>query len=217
MYKRRNVMIALIILLVVLNTSNTDAETLDELTRNGYAAYSIGQFEEAKEILDNLQTEYPNSHLGHILQVLIKIKEGDNRGAERLLVEFNNICNMNSSSCDSPSIHVIAKTIQGKMFDSESAFREVDEMIKGLSNELYKDCYETQIDIYLSKGNPQKACEACDEYVRISENCLYSDIALKCFIANWSCFRNKEARRLWSLLSPIQRDSLRGIYKDLRF
>ncbi len=210
-------MIALIILLVVLNSSNTDAETLDELVRNGYTAYSIGQFEEAKEILDNLQTEYPNSHLGQILQVLIKIKEGDNRGAERLLVEFDNSCNMNSSSCDSPSIHVIAKTIQGKLFDSESTLRKADEMIGELSNDLYRDCYETQIDIYLKKGNPQKACDSCDEYVRISGGCIYSDIAFKCFIANWSCYRNREAKQLWKLLSPIQKDKLRGIYKDLKF
>lgn len=210
-------MIALIILLIVLNTSNTDAETLDELTRNGYAAYSTDQLEDAKEILDELQSEYPNSHLGQILQILVKIKEGNNKEAERLLVVFEESCNMNSSSCDSPSIHVIAKTIQGKIFDSESAFREVDGMIKGLSDELYRDCYETQIDIYLSKGNPKKACEACDEYVHISGRCIYSDIAFKCFIANWSCFRNKEAKRLWSILSPIQRDRLKEIYKDLWF
>lgn len=210
-------MIALIILLVVLNTSNTDAETLDELVRDGYTAYSIGQLEEAKEILDELQTEYPNSHLGQILQVLIKIKEGDNRGAERLLVEFDNSCNMNSSSCDSPSVHVIAKTIQGKMFDSEATLRMADEMIGELSDDLYRDCYAAQIDIYLKKENPQKACDSCDEYVRISRGYLSSDIAMKCFIAYYSSFRNEDAKRVWRLFSPIEKENLRGIYKDLNF
>lgn len=150
-------MIALIILLVVLNSSNTDAQTLDELVRNGYTSYSIGQLEEAKEALDMLQSEYPNSHLGQLLQVLVKIKEGDSKEAKRMLVEFDNGCNMNSSSCDSPSIHIIAKTIQGKLFDSESTLRKADEMIGELSNDLYRDCYKTQIDIYLKKGNLQKS------------------------------------------------------------
>lgn len=202
-------MIALIILLLVLN-STADAETLDDLVRNGYAAYSIGQFEEAKEILDESQTEYPNSHLGQILQVLVEIKKGNNIKAERLLVEFDNSCDMNSSSCDSPSAHVIAKTIQGKMFDSETTLRMANEMISELSNDLYKDCYAAQIDIYLKKENLQKACEACDEYARISKGYLSSDIAMKCFVTYYSNFRHEDAKMAWRFLNSDQKDLIKS-------
>ena len=209
-------MIAIIFILIMLNSSS-DAQTFDDLVRDGYTAYSIGQLEEAKEILDELQTEYPNSHSGQILQVLVAIKEGNNTKAKRLLVEFDNSCDMNSSSCDSPSVHVIAKTIQGKMFDSEATLRMADEMIGELSGDLYIDCYAAQIDIYLKNGNPQKACDSCDEYVRVSRGYLNSDIAVKCFIAYYSNFRHEDAKRVWRLFSPIEKENLREIYKDLNF
>jgi tetratricopeptide (TPR) repeat protein len=216
MYKRRNLMIAIIIILIMLNSS-ADAQTFDDLVRSGYTAYSVNQLEEAKEILEELEMEYPDSHLGQIMQILVEIKEGDNEEAKRLLAEFDNSCDINSSSCDSPSVHVIAKTIQGKMFDSEATLRMADEMIGELSDELYRDCYATQIDIYLKKENPQKACDSCDEYVRISRGYLSSDIAMKCFIAYYSNFRHEDAKRVWRILSPIEKENLREIYRDLNF
>ena len=216
MYERRSLMITLLIILVILNSS-ADAETFDDLARNGYSAYSTGQLEEAKEILEVLQTEYPNSHLGQIMQILVEIKEGDNKEAVRLLAEFDNSCNMNSSSCDSPSIHIIAKTIQGKMLASELTLRTSDVMIGELTDDLYKDCFEAQIDVYLNNDNPQKACDSCDEYVRISEGYLSPEIALKCFIAYYSNFRHEDAKRVWRLFSPIEKENLREIYKDLNF
>lgn len=209
-------MITMLILLYVLNSS-ADAETLDELVRNGYAAYSIDQLEEAEEILSTLQSEYPNSHLGQLLQVLVKIREGENKEAKRLLVEFDSNCNMNSSSCDSPSVHVIAKTIQGRLFRSESTLREADEMIEELSNDLYRYCYEAQIDIYLEKGAPQKACDSCDEYVSISEGYLNSDIALKCFIAYYSMLRNEDSRKVWTLLNSNQKDKMKKLLNKTEF
>lgn len=209
-------MITMLILLYVLNSS-ADAETLDELVRNGYTAYSIDQLEEAEEIIGTLQSEYPNSHLGQLLLVLVKIREGDSEEAKRLLVEFDSNCNINSYSCDSPSVHVIAKTIQGKLFRSESTLREADEMIRELSNDLYRDCYEAQIDIYLEKGNPQKACDSCDEYVSISEGYLNSDIALKCFIAYYSVVRNEDSRRVWKLLSSNQKDKIKKLLNKTEF
>lgn len=209
-------MITILILLIVLNSS-ANAETLDDLVRNGYTAYSIGQLEEAKEIFDELQTEYPNSHLGQILQVLVEIKEGDTREAKRLLAEFDNSCNMNSSSCDSPSVHVISKTIQGKMFSSESTLRTANEMIEELSDDLYRDCYETKIDIYIRNSNIQKACDSCDQYMRISEGNLSPDLALKCFIAYHSNFRNEDSKRVWKLLNSNQKDKIRKLFNKIEF
>ena len=164
-----------------------------------------------------MQTKYPNSHLGQLLQVLVEIKAGNNIKAERLLIELDNSCNMNSSSCDSPTAHVVAKTIQGRLFDSEDTLRMADEMVGELSDDLYRDCYAAQIDIYLRNGNLQKACDSCDEYVRISEGVLNPDIAMKCFIAYYSSFRHEDAKSVWRVLSPIQKERLRGIYKDLEF
>ncbi len=209
-------MITMLILLYVLN-STADAKTLDELVRNGHTAYSINQLEEAKEILSTIQSEYPNSHLGQLLQVLVKIKEGDSKGAKKLLVEFDSNCNMNSSSCDSPSVHVIAKIIQGMLFRSESTLRKADEMIGELSNDLYRDCYEAQINIYLEKEVPQKACDSCDEYVSISEGYLNSDIAMKCFIAYYSMFRNEDSKRVWTLLNSNQKDEIKKLFNKTEF
>jgi len=209
-------MITMLILLYVLNSS-ADAETLDELVRNGYTAYSIDQLEEAEEILNTLQSEYPNSHLGQLLQVLVKIREGKSKEAKRLLVEFDSGCNINSSSCDSPSVHIIAKTIQGRLFRSESTLREADEMIGELFNDLYRDCYEAQIDIYLEKGAPQEACDSCDEYASISEGYLNSDIALKCFIAYYSMFRNEDSKRVWTSLNSNQKDKVKKLFNKTEF
>jgi hypothetical protein len=216
MYRRRNVMITLIILLIVLNSS-ADAQTLDELVRDGYIAYSTGQLEEAKEIFVVLQTEYPDSHLGQILQILIEIKEGDSKEAKRLLAEFDNCCNMNSSSCDSPSIHIIAKTIQGKMFDSEFTLRTADEMIGELTDNLYKDCFVAQIDIYLNNENLQEACDSCDKYMRISEGYLNPKIALKCFIAYYSRFRNEDAEEVWKLLGAEEKNEIKKQFVRVEF
>ncbi|MBT6226069.1 MAG: hypothetical protein HOI47_05355, partial [Candidatus Scalindua sp.] len=98
-------MIAIIIILIMLNSS-ADAQTFDDLVRSGYTAYSVNQLEDAKEVLEELEMEYPDSHLGKLLQVFVEIKEGDNKEAERLLVVFEENCNISSSSCDSPSVHI---------------------------------------------------------------------------------------------------------------
>jgi len=216
MYRRRNVVITLIILLIVLN-STADAQTLDELVRDGYIAYSTGQLEEAKEVFDVLQTEYSDSHLGQILLILIEIKEGDNKEAKRKLAEFDNSCNMNSSSCDSPSIHIIAKTIQGKMFDSEFVLRTADEMIDELTDNLYKECFDTQIDVYINNENPQEACNSCDKYMRVSEGLLSPEIALKCFITYYSGFRNEKAKEVWKLLGAEEKNEIKKQFIRVEF
>jgi len=209
-------MITLIILLIVLNSS-AHAQTLDELVRDGYVAYSTGQLEEAKEILDDLQTEYSDSHLGLILQVLVEIKDGDNMEAERLLAEFDNSCNMTSSSCDSPSIHIIVKTIQGKMIDSEFTLITADDMIGELTDDLYKDCFEAQINVYLNNENPQGACVSCDKYRRISEGYLSPKIALKCFISYYSSYRNEDAKEVWKLLGAKEKGEIKKQFDRVEF
>ena len=206
----------ILILLLVLNSS-ADAETLDELVRSGYSAYSIDELEEAEQVLSTLQSKYPNSHLGELLQVLVKIREGDSNEAKRLLVEFDSKCNMNSSSCDSPSVHVIAKTIQGRLFHSESTLREADEMIGQLFSDLYGDCYETQIEIYIKNENPQKVCDSCDEYESIYEGYLNPNIALKCFIAYYSMFRNEDSERVWKSLSSNQKHKIKKLLNKSEF
>ncbi len=209
-------MIALIILLIVLNSS-ADAQTLDELVRDGYIAYSTEQLEEAKEVFEVLQTEYSDSHLGQILLILIEIKEGDSMEAKRLLAEFDNSCNMNSSSCDSPSIHIIAKTIQGKMFDSEPTLITADEMIGELTDDLYKDCFEAQIDVYLNNENPQETCNSCDKYRRLSEGCLSPEIALKCFIAYYSSYRNEDAKEVRRSLGAEEKNEIKKQFIRIEF
>ncbi|MCR4288645.1 MAG: hypothetical protein NUV86_00065, partial [Candidatus Scalindua sp.] len=141
-------MITILILLIILNSS-ADAQTFDDLVRSGYTAYSVDQIEEAREILEELEMEYPDSHLGKLLQVFVEIKEGDNKEAERLLVVFEESCNISSTSCDSPSVHIIAQLIKCGLLNSEPDFRLADKMIKEQFNNLYKDCYESQIDIYI--------------------------------------------------------------------
>ena len=193
-------MIAIIIILIMLNSS-ADAETFDDLVRSGYTAYSVNQLEEAKEILEELQVEYPDSHLGKLLQVFVEIKEGDNKEAERLLVVFEESCHMNSSSCDSPSVHIIAKLIKCRLLNSELEFRMADEMIIELFNNLYRDCYESQIDIYINNNDPERASRACDAYISLSKGDLGQGIAMKCFVVYHACFRNEDAGRIWRQLS----------------
>ena len=209
-------MIAIIIILIMLNSS-ADAETFDDLVRSGYTAYSVNQLEEAKEILEELQVEYPDSHLGKLLQVFVEIKEGDNKEAERLLVVFEENCNISSSSCDSPSVHIIAQLIKCRLLNSEPEFRLADEMITELFNNLYKDCYESQIDIYLSNDDPVKASKACDRYISTSKGNLNQDIAMKCFIVYYSIFRTEDAKRLWKLLSSDRKKLLRKKFGRVEF
>lgn len=210
-------MITLIILLIILNSSSSSsALSVDDLVREGYASYSTNQLEEAKEYLGQLMKEQPGSHIGQMLCVLVKVKERRNEEANRLLVRLNN-CDIASPACDSPIIHVAARMLQGKILKSESMFEKADELISELSNNLYKNCYKTQIEIYLNNGNLQKVCEACDGYARVSDGFLNSDIVLKCFVANWSTFRGRKAKQLWVLLGPIQREELRKTYKDLEY
>jgi hypothetical protein len=216
MYIRRNMVITLILLLIVLNSS-ADAQTLDELVRGGYVAYSTGQLEEAKEIFEVLQTEYSDSHLGQILLILIEIKEGDNKEAKRKLTEFDNSCSMNSSSCDSPSIHIIAKTIQGKLFDSEFMLRTADEMIDELTDNLYKECFDAKIDVYFNNENPQEVCNSCDKYMRMSEGFLSPETTLKCFIAYYSGFRNEKAKEVWKLLSAEEKNEIKKQFIRVEF
>ena len=209
-------MIAIIIILIMLNSS-ADAETFDDLVRSGYTAYSVDQIEEAREILEELEMEYPDSHLGKLLQVFIEIKEGDNKKAERLLVVFEENCYMNSSSCDSPSVHIIAKLIKCRLLNSESEFRMADEMITELFNNLYRDCYESQIDIYLRNDDPVRASKACDRYISMSGGNLDQDIAMKCFIVYYSNFRIEDARRLWRQLSFGNKELLRKQFGRIEF
>lgn len=209
-------MIALIILLIVLNSS-ADAQTLDDLVRNGYAAYSIGQFEEAKEILDKLNKEYPDSHNGQLLKIMVEVKKGNDIKAGRLLAEFDNSCDMDSSSCDSPSAHIIAKLARCRMQDSESEYRKVDEMITEITNGLYKSCYESQIDLFIRNDDPAKACEACDGYIRMSEDDVNQGIALKCFVVYYSYFKNEAARWLWGQLNYDNRKLLRRQFGKIEF
>jgi hypothetical protein len=193
-------MITILILLLVLNSS-ADAETLDDLVRSGYAAYSVDQIEEAREILEELEMEYPDSHLGKLLQVFVEIKEGNNKKAERLLVVFEEICNISSSSCDSPSVHIIAQLIKCRLLNSEPDFRLADKMITELFNNLYKDCYESMIDIYIKNDDPVRASGACDAYISLAKGDLGQDIAMKCFVVYHACFRNEDAGRIWRQLS----------------
>ena len=209
-------MIAIIIILIMLNSS-ADAETFGDLVRSGYTAYSVNQLEEAKEILEELQVEYPDSHLGKLLQVFVEIKEGDNKEAERLLVVFEESCHMNSSSCDSPSVHIIAKLIKCRLLNSELEFRMADEMIIELFNNLYRDCYESQIDIYLRNDDPVRASMACDGYISMSVGNLNQDIAMKCFIVYHSIFRNEDARRIWGQLSFGNKELLRKQFGRIEF
>ena len=209
-------MITILILLIILNSS-ADAETFDDLVRSGYTAYSVDQIEEAREILEELEMEYPDSHNRKLLQILVEIKEGNNTKAERLLIEFSNSCNINSSSCDSPSVHIIAQLIKCRLLNSEPEFRLADEMITELFNNLYKDCYESQIDIYLSNDDPVKASKACDRYISTSKGNLNQDIAMKCFIVYYSIFRTEDAKRLWKLLSSDRKKLLRKKFGRVEF
>ena len=209
-------MITILILLLVLNSS-ADAETLDDLVRSGYTAYSIDQIEEAREILEELEMEYPDSHIGMLLQILVEIEEGNNTKAKRLLIEFSNSCNINSSSCDSPSVHIIAQLIKCRLLNSEPDFRLADKMITDLFNNLYMDCYESQIDIYIKNEDPAMACQASDEYIRVSGGNLSQDITLKCFIVYYSSFRNEDARRLWGQLSSDNKGLLRKKFGRIEF
>ena len=209
-------MIAIIIILIMMNSS-ADAQTFDDIVRSGYTAYSVDQVEEAREILEELEMEYPDSHLGKLLQVFVEIKEGDNKEAERLLVVFEESCNMSSTSCDSPSMHIIAQLIKGRLLNSEQDFRLADEMITEMFNNLYKDCYENQIDIYIRNEDPAMACQASDEYIRLSGGNLSQDITLKCFIVYYSSFRNEDARRLWGQLSSDNKGLLRKKFGRIEF
>lgn len=209
-------MIAIIIILIMLSSS-ADAQTFDDLLRSGYTAYSVDQIEEAREILEELQMEYPDSHNGQLLQILVEIKEGDNIKAERMLVELDNSCDINSFSCDSPSVHIIAKLIRCKLLNSESEYRKADEMITGLFNNLSRACYENQIDIFIRNDNPAKACETCDGYINVSNDNLSQDITLKCFIVYYSSFRNEDARRLWGQLSSDNKGLLRKKFGRIEF
>ena len=209
-------MIAIIIILIMLNSS-ADAETFDDLVRSGYTAYSVDQIEEAKEILEELEMEYPESHLGKLLQVFVEIKDGNNNEAERLLVVFEESCNINSYSCDSSSVHIVAKLIKSRLLNSESDFRMADEMITELFNNLYRDCYESQIDIYLRNDDPVRASKACDGYISMSGGDLNQDIAMKCFIVYHSIFRNEDARRIWGQLSFGNRELLRKQFGRIEF
>jgi hypothetical protein len=201
-------MITIIIILIMLSSS-ADAETFDDLVRSGYTAYSVDQLEEARAILEELEMEYPDSHLGKLLQVFVEIKDGNNKEAERLLVVFEESCNINSYSCDSSSVHIVAKLIKSRLLNSESDFRMADEMITKLFNNLYRDCYESQIDIYLRNDDPVRAIMACDGYINMSSGSLNQDIAMKCFIIYYSNFRNEDARRLWGQLSFNNKELLR--------
>ncbi|MFQ5685773.1 MAG: hypothetical protein ACE5GV_03855 [Candidatus Scalindua sp.] len=209
-------MITILILLLVLNSS-ADAETFDDLVRSGYTAYSVDRIEDAREILEELEMEYPDSHNGKLLQILVEIKEGNNTKAERLLIEFDNSCNINSSSCDSPSVHIIAQLIKCRLLNSEPDFRLADKMITELFNNLYKDCYENQIDIYIRNEDPAMACQASDEYIRLSGGNLSQDITLKCFIVYYSSFRNDDALRLWGQLSSDNKELLRNKFGRIEF
>lgn len=210
-------MIAIIIILIMLNSS-ANAQTFDDLVRSGYTAYSVDQIEEAREILEDMQAEYPNTHLGQLLQILVEIKEGNNIKAERLLVELDNSCDINSFSCDSPSVHIIAQLIKCRLLNSEPDFRLADKMITDMFNNLYKDCYESQIDIYIRNEDPAMACQASDEYIRVSGGGdLSQDITLKCFIVYYSSFRNEDARRLWGQLSSDNKESLRKQFGRIEF
>ena len=209
-------MITILILLIILNSS-ADAETFDDLVRSGYTAYSVDQIEEAREILEALEMEYPDSHSGKLLQILVEIKEGNNTKAERLLIEFSNSCNINSSSCDSPSVHIIAQLIKCRLLNSEPDFKLADEMITDLFNNLYKDCYESQIDIYLRNEDPASACVACDRYINVSGGNLSQDMTFKCFIVYYSIFRNEDAKRLWRELSSDNKELLRKQFGRLEF
>ena len=209
-------MIAIIIILIMLNSS-ADAQTFDDLVRSGYTAYSVNQLEDAKEVLEELEMEYPDSHLGKLLQVFVEIKEGDNKEAERLLVVFEENCNISSSSCDSPSVHIIAQLIKCRLLNSEPEFRLADEMITELFNNLYKDCYESQIDIYLRNEDPASACVACDRYINVSGGNLSQDMTFKCFIVYYSIFRNEDAKRLWRELSSDNKELLRKQFGRLEF
>ena len=193
-------MITILILLIILNSS-ADAETFDDLVRSGYTAYSVDQIEEAREILEELEMEYPDSHNRKLLQILVEIKEGNNTKAERLLIEFSNSCNINSSSCDSPSVHIIAQLIKCRLLNFESDFRFADKMIKEQFNNLYRDCYESQIDIYINNNDPERASRACDAYISLSKGDLGQGIAMKCFVVYHACFRNEDAGRIWRQLS----------------
>jgi hypothetical protein len=193
-------MITILILLIILNSS-ADAETFDDLVRSGYTAYSVDQIEEAREILEEMEMEYPDSHLGKLLQVFVEIKEGDNKEAERLLVVFEESCNISSTSCDSPSVHIIAQLIKCRLLNYEPDFRLADKMITELFNNLYKDCYESMIDIYIKNDDHVRASRACDAYISLSKGDLGQDIAMKCFVVYHACFRNEDVGRIWRQLS----------------
>ena len=206
-------MIAFIIIMIIMNASNGDDKALDELLRRSNASYTVGDLEEAEEYLEEYMEEFPDSHLGQMMRVLIRIREGCDNEAHRLLVELNS-CDIESPECDSPVVHVAAYILLGTLNGSESMFMKSEELISEITDELYKDYYKAQIDIYLAENDPQRVCIACDEYMRISDY-IPSSIAMNCFVSNWSRFDVEAAEKYWNMLSVVQKEELRGTYGDL--
>jgi hypothetical protein len=209
-------MITLLVLLIIMNSYSADNTAVDNLLRNSYASYATEELEKSEEYLVKYMEEYPNSHAGKIMRALIRVREGRNDEAVSLLEELNR-CDIESPECGSPLIHIAAYILQADITGSAKMIRMSEQLISDIFGDLYKDLYKAEIAVFLADENYSGVCMACDEYAAVSPDYFDAEIAMKCFVANWSCFDVENAQAFWSMLSLSQKKELMQTYSDINF
>jgi hypothetical protein len=209
-------MITLLVLLIIMNSYSTDNTAVDELLRNSYASYATEQLEKSEEYLMEYMKESPASHAGKIMMAMIMVREGRKDEAVSLLDELNG-CDIESPECDSPLIHAAAYMLQGSLTGSDRILRKSEQLISDIFGGLYKKLYKAQIEVFLADENYRGVCMACDEYAAVSSDYFDAEIAMKCFVANWSCFDVENAQTFWPMLSLPQKNELMQSYSDINF
>jgi hypothetical protein len=209
-------MITLLVLVIIMNSYSADNTAVDDLLRNSYASYATEELEKSEEYLLEYMEEYPDSHAGKIMRALIRVREGRRDEAISLLVDLNR-CDIESPECDSPLIHVSAYTLHGSLTGSDKMFRRAEQLMSNIFDGLSKDLYKAQIEAFLVDENYIGVCRACDEYALFSSEYFDSVAAMKCFVANWSCFDVENAQTFWPMLSLSQKKELKQTYSDINF
>jgi len=213
---RKAFAVGLSALVLAAGCQSTGTMTREERVRKASHLVNTNPHKAQRQAQRLIRTDHQAS--GYLLLAKSLEAQGDRDGALQSLDLFEKLC-PKDFACENPVAYHEAALMRARLSEgvgTEDAIADAEEVRQKLVGEIERKHYATLVSTAERQGDPAKAAQAFDEYVKRCASLKPSE-AFHGVVLYVATYQYDKAKTLWPRLTARQKNMLRDRFEDLPF
>ena len=203
--------------LVVLIFLATGCATMDNstLVRRGYSDVAAGNAMQARINAEEVLRKDPHNPSALVLLARAHLLQNNTQSALEALEAVEIMTAADWLHADRVALHE-SLLLKGLIKNDMRMFFRAEDVRNNILNQLTANHYQALVQYHEAQNDPINAADAFRRFEQ-AKGRLSPEEALHGFVLYYSTLHMDDARRLWAVLTPVQRERVRGQYEDMQF